>query len=60
MADKGLVQVARVADISFCEGGHMYTWHVLIATIEEEGLLGMDFIFAHKFELSMKGLLLNG
>ena len=38
----------------------MYTWHVLTAPIEEEGLLGMDALFTNKFELSMKGLLLNG
>ena len=60
VADTGLVQVARVADISFCAGSHMYTWHVLIALIEEEGLLGMDFLFPHKFELSMIRFLLNG
>ena len=47
VADKGLVQVAGVADISFCAGSHMYTWHVLIAPIEEDSLLGMDFLFAH-------------
>ena len=34
VADKGLVQVVGVADISFCAGSHMYTWHVLIAPIE--------------------------
>ena len=45
VADKGLVQVTEVADISFCAGSQMYTCHVLIAPIEEEGLLGMDFIF---------------
>ena len=50
VADKGLVQVVGVADISFCVGSHTYTWHVLIAPIEE-GLLGMDFLFAHKFDL---------
>ena len=60
MADKGLVQVPGVADITFFTGSQMYTWHVLIAPIEEEGLLGMDFLFAHKLQLSMKGLLLNG
>ena len=60
VADKGLVQVAGVADISFFAGSQMYTWHVLIAPIEEEGLLSIDFLFAHNFELSMKGLLLNG
>ena len=60
MADRGLVLVAGVAYISFCAGSQMYTWHVLIAPIEKEGLLGMGFLFAHKFELSMKGLLLNG
>ena len=47
VANKGLVQVAGVADISFCTGSQMYTWHVLIAPIEEEGLLGMDFLFTH-------------
>ena len=46
-SDKGLVQVVGVADISFCAGSHMYTWYVLIASIEEEGFLGMDFLFAH-------------
>ena len=25
----------------------MYTWHVLIAPIEEDGLFGMDFLFTH-------------
>ena len=43
VADKGLVQVARVADISFCAGSHMHTWHVLIAPIEQEGLLGKGY-----------------
>ena len=47
VTDKGLVQVAGVADISFCAGRQTYMWHVLIAPIEEEGLLGMDFLFAH-------------
>ena len=47
VADKGLVQVAGVVDISFCSGSLMYTWHVLIAPIEEEGLLGMNFLLVH-------------
>ena len=47
VANKGLVQVAGAADISFCAGSQMYTWHVLIAPIKEDGLLGMDFLFTH-------------
>ena len=39
--------MARVANISFFAGSQMYTWHVLIAPIEEEVLLGIDFLFTH-------------
>ena len=55
--DKGLVQVIGVADISFCAGSHMYTWHVLIAPIE--GLLGMDlFPLSHSHFLVPQNLVI--
>ena len=56
VADKGLVDVIGAADINFETGHQRYIWHVLIAP----GLLGMDFLFAQNFELSIKGLKLNG
>ena len=37
VADKGLVQVAGVADISFCAGSHMYTWHVIHDSTHRRG-----------------------
>ena len=56
VAHKGF-QVAGVANISFCAGSHMYTWHVFIAPTEEEGLFGMDFLFAHNGRQSVQGSL---
>ena len=60
VADKGLVDVIGAADIKFETGHQRYIWHVLISPIEEDGLLGMDFLFAQNFELSTWGLKLNG
>ena len=60
VADKGLVDVTGLTNAKFKTGHQEYTWQVLIAPIEEDGLLGMDFLFAQNFELSIKGLKLNG
>ena len=60
VADKGLVDLIGAADIKFETGHQRYIWHVLIAPIEEDGLLEMDFLFAQNFELSIRGLKLNG
>ena len=45
--------------MNFKTGHQVYTWHVLIAPIEEKGVLEMDFPFAKKFEFSIRGLKLN-
>ena len=60
VADKGLVDVIGAADIKFETGHQRYIRHVLIAPIEVDCLQGMDFLFAQNFELSIRGLKLNG
>ena len=59
VADRGLVDIQGIADVTFNTDSHRYRWHVLVAPIEEDSLLGMDFLFAQNFELSRKGLKLN-
>ena len=54
VADRGLVDIKGIADITFNTDSHTYRWRVLVAPIEEDGLLGMDFLFAQNFELSRK------
>ena len=60
VADKGLVDIKGIADVTFNTDSHTYRWRVLVAPIEEDGLRGMDFLFAQNFELSRKGLKLDG
>ena len=60
VADRGLVDIEGVVDITFNTDSQTYRWRVLVAPIEEEGLLGMDFLFAQNFELSKRWLKLNG
>ena len=60
VADRGLVDIKGIADITFNTDSHTYRWRVLVAPIQEDGLLGMDFLFAQNFKLSRKGLKLNG
>ena len=56
VADRGLVDIKGIADITFNTDSHTYRWRVLVAPIEEDGLLGMDFLFAQNFELSRNGV----
>jgi len=61
VADKGSLNVEGVATISFKVKSVEFTWEMYVADIQEDGLLGLDFLFENKYVLSAKsGLKLNG
>ena len=61
VANDGLLAVEGVATMKFTAGGRKFEWDMYIAPIVEDGLIGMDFLFANNYELgSRHGLRLNG
>lgn len=60
VADKTRMQVVGIANLTFIVSGRTFTWDTYIAPISDDGLLGMDFLFAHDFSLNIGGLQLDG
>ena len=61
VADQSYLSVDGIALISLQAGGMSFEWHVYVAPICDEGLLGMDFLYAHEYLMGLHGLLeLNG
>ena len=61
VANDGLLTVDGQCDFSFTNKGQTFSYTVLIASIHEDGLIGLDFLHENDYELSaQKGLKLNG
>jgi transposase InsO family protein len=61
IADSTLVDVTGIVKLSFKAGNTEFLWPVYIAPISDTGLLGMDFLYAHDYNIGVEGLLqLNG
>ena len=58
VADRSLVDIEGVVNLTFNSDSHTYRWGVLV--VEEKGLLGNDYLFAQNFELSKKWIKING
>lgn len=58
--DKDIVNIDGVAKITFETENDVYVWDVFIAPIKDSGLIGLDFLYHHEFQLSGLGLKLNG
>ena len=61
VANDGLLTIDGQCEFSFSNKGRTYNYTVLIASIHEDGLIGLDFLHENDYELSaQKGLKLNG
>jgi transposase InsO family protein len=61
VADKGMLAIDGEAELTFTTTGETFTWKVLVAPIGDDGLLGLDFLCAHQFNLGVEtGLSLCG
>ena len=54
-ANDGIMGIEGVADINMETEGEVFVWQVFVANIKEDGLLGMDFLYANDFVLSADG-----
>ena len=57
VADSTLVDVIGVINLIFKTNDTEFQWPVYIAPISDTGLLGMDFLYAHDYNIGAEGLL---
>ena len=57
VADSTLVDVIGVINLIFKMNDTEFQWPVYIAPISDTGLLGMDFLYAHHYNIGAEGLL---
>lgn len=61
VANKGSLTVEGMVKLTFKVNNSNFEWDVFVANIHEDGILGLDFLFANDYSLSAKyGLKLNG
>ena len=60
VADYGLLQVNGLAEIELQVGKDIFKWDIFVATIREDGLIGLDFLQHFNYNLNKDGLKLNG
>ena len=61
MADQSYLNVDGIALISLQAGGMSFEWSVHVPPSCDEGVLGMDFLYAHEYLMGVHGPLeLNG
>ena len=61
VANKEMMDIDGTAAVKFVAGGEHFEWEMYVAPIAEEGLIGMDFLYAHDYVLSARaGMKLNG
>lgn len=61
VANEQLLDIDGVAKMKFVVGDKEFQWLMYIAPLAEDGLLGMDFLYAHDYVLGARtGLKLNG
>ena len=61
VANNELMEIDGVADMKFVAGNEHFEWRMYIAPIQEDGLVGMDFLYYNDYALGAKtGLKLNG
>ena len=60
VADKGPLKIEGAVDIHFKVRNTSFPWDMYVAEIQENGLIGLDFLYEHVYALGAKsGLRLN-
>ena len=60
VADKAPLRIEGVVDIHFKVRNTLFHWDMYVAEIQEDGLIGLDFLYEHDYALGAKsGLRLN-
>ncbi len=61
MANKELMDIQGVATMKVVASGQCFEWQMYVAPIADDGLIGMDFLYAHDYVLSARaGMKLSG
>ena len=60
VADDGLLPIDGITTIDIQIGTDIFQWDVFVATIREDGLLGLDFLHNFDYNPSKNGLKLKG